>query len=245
MKLQIISDLHIDIAGTIDVKPAADYLVIAGDFGNGTKYVKKILARWCRQWEKIFFVLGNHDYYLNGDILNQELDLRLWLQKYPNCVWLDNDVYEDEDHGKMIFGGTMWTRFWGSPVNAEVARAGMNDYRNISIDDRTFRPHDSEELHASFRKGLENCQKLFGVPDLVISHHGPSIKSISEGFETDRLNPAYVEPMGDVLVDKTIWVHGHTHSRADFIAPDLHDSRVVCWARGYGRGSIPTKVIDI
>jgi len=121
----------------------------------------------------------------------------------------------------------------------------MNDFRYIKFDERNLLPSDVVDWHERFRKGLRNCQALYGTPDIVVSHHGPSSLSITEGYHADPLNPAYIEQMGDVLCSKTTWIHGHTHNRCEFIAPDLHDSRVINWSRGYEKGSVPDKVITV
>jgi len=235
MDIQVISDLHMDF-GSFKFEPAADYLVVAGDFGNSFKYLKKFIMRWHDRYKKIFFVLGNHDYY-EEYMLPAEMNLIVWLQKYPRVVWLDNDCYEIED--RLFYGGTMWTNYWDNPIHEMVAQQGMNDFEYIKLDrDVCLTPPAIKERFGLFAKGLTNCQAMYGVPDLVVSHHGPSEMSLTPHFFGDPLNPAYVEPMYKYLHGKTIWIHGHVHTAFDYIDPQMHMTRVICNPLGYRSGDV-------
>ena len=66
--IQILSDIHLEFYKTYpEFKPHAKYLFLAGDIWTiDSKWdfkVKKFLEYCSKNWEKTFYILGNHEFY--------------------------------------------------------------------------------------------------------------------------------------------------------------------------------------
>lgn len=62
MKVQILSDLHLEFGNSINLKPNTDLLILAGDIGNITQIgFKDFFEMVSIKWKKIIYVLGNHE----------------------------------------------------------------------------------------------------------------------------------------------------------------------------------------
>jgi hypothetical protein len=67
---------------------------------------------------------------------------------------------------------------------------------------------------------------------VVVTHHGPSVRSIPPYHAGSPLNPAFVSKL-DALVESSgvpLWVHGHTHYNVDY---KIGSTRVLTNQRGY------------
>src|SRR3954465_12501273 len=65
---QILSDLHLEVGqqyGSFKIPPAAPYLILAGDIGRLIDYDAYLgfLAIQTTNFDKVFLVLGNHEFY--------------------------------------------------------------------------------------------------------------------------------------------------------------------------------------
>ena len=128
-------------------------------------------------------------------------------------------------------GGTMW--FPPNPSNWMFERF-MPDFKKIAnLRDYAYR--ENSRLKESLRKHCE-------PDDIVVTHHLPLYKSVSERYMNSQINRFFVSDMSRVINKNkpTLWVHGHTHGKFDYMAGD---TRVVCNPRGYP-GEMSTAVWD-
>ena len=64
MKIQILSDLHLEHGGDIpDHQPGADVIILAGDLAPYTEGLVDQLAKHWASAPHILYVLGNHEFY--------------------------------------------------------------------------------------------------------------------------------------------------------------------------------------
>ena len=71
LKLQIVSDLHIEyknntVPDPLDlITPEADILVLAGDIGSLYKFdqLRNFMVKLCEYFQLVLYVPGNHEYY--------------------------------------------------------------------------------------------------------------------------------------------------------------------------------------
>ena len=66
----------------------------------------------------------------------------------------------------------------------------------------------------------------------MITHHGPSIQSVSECDKDDVITSAYVSDH-EAFIEMhkpNMWVHGHLHNSSDYV---IGETRVLCNPRGY------------
>lgn len=135
MKIQIISDLHLDyytnrnelISFKKIIKPEAEYLFLAGDICTlDCIYLKQFLKYISKNWKKIFYVLGNHEYYqcnenkkCYDDLNNIYNEL---IKNYSNIYFLSNttkNIYHINYNNNIYFiiGNTMWSKCKNRGIN--------------------------------------------------------------------------------------------------------------------------------
>ena len=75
--------------------------------------------------------------------------------------------------------------------------------------------------------------KSLGFKTVFISHHGPSMQSVSDRFLGDDANDLYVNQFDYIFMEgkgPDLFVHGHVHTACDYT---IGDTRVICNPRGY------------
>lgn len=234
------SDLHMDFRGMNQefFEWRGDALLLAGDLAEEDK-LRKMDDFWSRvadMAEQVYVVAGNHEHY--GSEIDETHDhLRNYLARFSHVHLMENDVRFL--HGVAIFGATMWTDFeGGNPMRILEATDAMNDYRKIRIKKSGYtklRPLHTMAKHQATLTALDEVVKSHPeTPMVVMTHHAPSYRSVPERFKSYTLNAAYASRLDDFIEDRPqikVWVHGHIHTRADYMIGD--NCRVMVHARGY------------
>lgn len=257
MKLQIVSDLHLEFAPIQIDNAGADALVLSGDicvanyFKRGPEspyYAKAIefhefFAHVSKQFPIVFYILGNHEHY-RGYLPENAFLLQRELTAYPNIIVLDMGF---TDYGGYRFiGGTLWTDFdKGDPLAMNQAEFGLNDFRLITTEGyRKLSPHYVFRKHKDFLNYIsDNVTKN----TIVLGHHGPSWESVSGDYRSGRyshLNPAYVSDLTAFIEqrpDIKLWTHGHVHSSHDYM---IGETRIFANPRGYANKNGPPENSD-
>ena len=247
MKLHVLSDLHTEFADFDPPNAAADVVVLAGDIGVGMGGIE-----WAQRYFSdvpVLYVPGNHEYY-GHDIRDTDM---LSTISQPHIQILDDDTCVID--GVRFLGTTLWTdfRLYGEGeawFARETAVKLIEDFISIKRDDRPFTPEDSVELHEASKTWLVNeLEKEFNGPTVVITHHLPASPSIADQYRNDPLNPAFASRLEGIIekYHPELWVHGHTHVACDY---EIFGTRVVCNPRGYpgessGKGFTPELVVKI
>lgn len=248
MKLQIVSDLHLEFSAIEIPKIRADILVLAGDIcianyftRSNTSPRKQLANEWLRWFESIatkyshvIYVLGNHEHY-HGGFGNTSNILKLQLGHISNLRILD-DSYIDIN-GYRFIGSTLWTDMNRDPISMLQVGASMNDYRLISNINRNLLPRDTITKHFSSKDYISTFSEAHSNV-VVISHHAPSYASIHDKYKAGPFafaNPAYYSSLDGFILERPqikLWIHGHTHTSFDYT---IGDTRVICNPRGYQR----------
>lgn len=247
MKLRVLSDLHTEFADFDPPNAGADVVVLAGDIGVGRGGIE-----WAQRHfpdAPVLYVPGNHEYY-GHDIRDTDM---LSTDSQPYIQILDDDTCVID--GVRFLGTTLWTdfRLYGEGeawFSRQTAGKLIEDFISIKFDDRLFTPEDSVELHEASKNWLVNeLEKEFNGPTVVITHHLPASPSIAEKYKSDPLNPAFASRLEGIIekYHPELWVHGHTHVARDY---EIFGTRVVCNPRGYpgessGKGFTPDLVLKI
>jgi len=232
MRLHILSDLHLEL-GSVELPVIdADAVLLAGDIDTGLRGL-----RWASEHfadKPLIYVLGNHEYY--GKALPRlEEKLRIAAEN-TNTHMLENEsILIDTVE---FFGCTLWTdfRLSGNERIARVdAQSVMNDYKRITVSPqyRKLCASDTQLLHIKSRKWLETALKRSSARlKVIITHHAPSMRSISEKYSSDPLNPAFASNLDEFVIrcGANLWVHGHVHESCDYA---LGRTRVICNPRAY------------
>lgn len=241
MRIQLISDLHIDVrAGYVPVvAEGVDVVVVAGDVCEGVADGMAFLRAHIPLRVPIVLVAGNHEYYHRT--LTEERVAAVSAARAHAITLLDDEACVIG--GVRFVGATLWTDFalYGEDqrqTSMVLARQSVNDFKCIRYDaasPRLFTPKRAVELHRASIAFIEQAmaQGRSG-PTLVLTHHAPHRLSIDPRFAGDTLTPAFVSDLGGLIerLQPDLWLHGHVHSSFDY---RVGATRVVCNPKGYGR----------
>jgi predicted phosphodiesterase len=238
MKLQIMSDLHLEMhadggaafLGALD--PAdVDVLVLAGDIASARDYdtLASTFAPLVRKYRHVLYVPGNHEYYKTSPA-EAAGNLARLAEELPAVVVPDNRVAVIE--GQRFVAGTMWFR--SDPVATKL-RGFMTDFTVI----RGFEPWVYEQ-NAAFERVLE---AELAPGDVVLTHHLPAPGSVWPRFVGSPLNAFFVCDMTRYIEARRpkLWIHGHTHTRCDY---QVGDTRVVANPLGYPKELASQRAFD-
>jgi len=245
MKFHVISDLHLEHAR---YRPSAlaqdaDAVILAGDICAGTSAIS-----WASEafpGKPVIYVPGNHEYY-GEDLRGWHTEAADLASRHPNVhICQANSVQFPNAGGKApirVLGTTLWTDFklYGSDrqsLVAERVERALADYRAIWIDDKRLRWKDTLELHNVYRSWLAAESTLArerGETVIIVSHHGPSIKSSAPMYLNDLVTAGFASDLESfAAANADVWIHGHMHNSSDYM---LGHCRVICNPRGYPRG---------
>lgn len=258
MKIQILSDLHLEFLG-IDIDSDgvdSDVVVLAGDIHPGSDGIEWAARTW--QGKPVIYVPGNHEYY--GQVY-QELrrSMREVAAQHDNIRLLDQDACVID--GVLFVGCTLWTDFrYFQPESQRrrmeamyTARRCMNDFRLIRFvgergNHTKFRPEHSASIceqelaYIQFLLHMDSASLAarFGVDQVrarvVVTHHLPCTQSAQPRFRSDILMPCFASRFENTVSLADLWIHGHTHHSFDYrleASDGKAATRVVCNPRGY------------
>ena len=248
VRLLFLSDLHLEFAPFTPPQPSLyDIVVLAGDVAAAARAMT--WARNVAQWSgrPVVITPGNHEFY--GAERSRTLELMRAGAAGSDVHLLDRD--EVVLKGVRFLGATLWTDFeFDVPIGRGLAEAmieasrGLNDFAGAIRQrvrhppgERRFAPEDARREHQLSRAWLQ--ERLDAPLDegvittVVVTHHCPSGRSMDPQYAGSRLNPCfYSELPASVFQGAELWVHGHSHSSADY---QHHNTRVLANPRGYVR----------
>lgn len=243
MRLAILSDLHLSMAGMPVPQVECDVVILAGDVARPQQAMA-----WARQFNgPVIYIPGNHEYY--GGSLSGTLASLRELAKDSQVHVLERD--ELRLGGVRFLGCTLWTDFRLPATEAEretsmtMARELVRDFSRIRLDDMgdaLFTPEWSRQV---FDESVAWLEKKFTEPfdgvTVVVSHHAPSRGSINPKYEGSPLNACFVSDIEAHLRrwNAPLWIHGHLHDSYDYT---VGQTRVLCNPRGYVRNDVAENV---
>lgn len=234
MKIQLASDLHLELLGTIwgtgafiEPAPEADVLVLAGDIHNGIQFFEVF-----KDWPvPVLYLAGNHEFY--GQAWEQTRANLRRICAGTNIHFLDNDRIEIA--GVRFLGCTLWTDFHQEGLTQSESMAhverGLNDYHRISTQAGVLTTQQTLEDHRLSRQWLEReLAKPHPGRTVVVTHHAPHPLSIHPRFLGNPLNAGFVSDLTPLLDKVDLWLHGHVHDSFDY---RVGKCRVVANPAGY------------
>lgn len=239
MKINVMSDCHLEFGG-MKAPHNGDVLILAGDIAtvdemaNSSpqgKYFLKFFKSVAKNYDRVFYVLGNHEYYF-GDYQDIEKKLRKLLPDNVTLLQNQSEYYE----GVHFVGTTLWTNY--NEENADdinTAWNSMNDYQCITNGEYgRLAPMDLLESHNESIKWLEQAlPTLKQGPIVMITHHAPSLKSLKGHYASGDIKHAYASDLEEFInkhPEVKLWCHGHVHESNDYM---IGDCRVISNPRGY------------
>jgi predicted phosphodiesterase len=256
MKIQLLSDLHLEVHPNFRPAPApaADVLVLAGDIGSyqvGSQLEDADfgLQRFSPRhgWPTpVMFLPGNHEYdMLDFDAAHARL--RQTCERL-DIQWLEREVLVR--HNVRFVGTTMWTDFdaLGPAADQPGATIGQqllarekafraaNHYLRTTGGTRNGRPllaQQVRELALDCRQWLEQAlAQPFAGTTVVVTHTAPSLRSADPRYGRTPGTAAFCNAWDELLEGADLWLHGHLHAPSDYRQGRC---RVVANPMGYAR----------
>jgi predicted phosphodiesterase len=239
MRLNIISDLHLNFCEFSRPENDADVVILAGDIARPSEAVA-----WARDFGKpVLYVPGNHEFY-GGSLDGIGADLKRLAA--GTCIRVLDSA--EIVIGRVRFlGTTLWTDFelFGEGESRVAAMAQgqdlMRDFSRIRLTEgehTVFSPKDSAALFEQAARWLDaRLGTAHAGPTVVITHHAPSRKSIHPRFAHSPLSACFVSDAERLLSGSRVqlWIHGHTHDTFDYL---VNGTRVICNPRGYAKDGV-------
>lgn len=260
MRIQIVSDIHLEFGSISIFNNNADVLVLSGDICvvkdfNDNK-MREVLLEFFKEcserFPKVIYVMGNHEHYA-GDVNSSLNTLKNTLKEFSNIHILEQETIVINDVTFIV--GTLWTDMNNQdPSTLFHIKRVMNDYRVIEDSSEMvsfkftdkdgnkkfgnrpsiFSPEKSVLKHNDMLEFIKQQVSISTGKVVIVSHHAPSKLSTKPMYERDFLvNGAYSSDLSKIMLDNPqikLWTHGHTHDSFDYT---IGSTRVVCNPRGY------------
>lgn len=270
MKIGLVSDLHLDISGHLEL-PGGDVLIVAGDaceakeltrdfhstkvlpYTGGSFPCSDFFEFECAKYKKVFYVLGNHEHY-GGKFWKTKSAIESAMP--ANVTVLENQSAEYE--GVLFVGATLWTDMNNAdPLVLGQIAGYMNDYRAITYHYPQYnayhkmRPIDTVHMHVASKRYIkETVEANADKPVVVVTHMAPTSLSVNEKYKGQWSNAAYYSDLSGLILDHTnikAWVHGHVHDPVHY---EVGECQVHCNPRGYlpwegGNGFDPSFTFEV
>jgi Icc-related predicted phosphoesterase len=206
MRIQIVSDLHVDchrdwltLLNTKVVLPdRPDTLIVAGDTAqtNSPQFLQAF--RYLSQhYLNILVVLGNHEHYKST-----REEVNAVLRSLPSKVKVLQE--EKVTLNGFTFGGTsLW---FGSGFSPRL-KSWLADFKEIP----GFEPWVYE---ANYRSRVFLDQPL----DVWVTHHLPHYSSVAVKYIGSAVNCFFVDDCSKLIRTHAplVCIHGHTHEHVDY-----------------------------
>ena len=239
MRIQLVSDLHLEFAAMDISNNNADVLVLAGDIfvAEDIETYEYFFEQCNKQFPHVILIMGNHEHY-HSDINETEDIIRDYLtdNSFDNFHFLNNETFELD--GVNFMGTTLWTDADKMDIGAMAnIQIGLNDYRVIHNGKKMLQVSTTVEMHKECLNFIHDSVTP-NMKNVVVGHHAPSRQSTHERYKNPisaKINGAFVSDCDDFILDHDIplWIHGHCHTNFDY---HVGNTRVVCNPRGYVRG---------
>jgi predicted phosphodiesterase len=246
MKIQLLSDLHLEVHPHFVPEPApgADVLVLAGDIGSyqpgsllqgenfGLERFSPLpqYAGWpC----PVVFVPGNHEYDMQ-DFDAAHARLRATCERM-GMVWLERETAVLD--GVRFVGTTLWSDYDAMSMHEGVADLA----RLLKLREKAFRAANFYLQKTGGTRGGEPflaepmreqslvCQQWlrealarpFDGPTVAVTHFAPSQRRADPRYGLVPGTAGFCNVLDELLPFADLWLHGHLHSPSDYVAEGL------------------------
>jgi predicted phosphodiesterase len=241
MKLQIVSDLHLEFWPSepehigFAPAPGANALIIAGDIAVGMNAPARF-----QSWPvPVFYVCGNHEFYDGRDLGNTVRQLRAQCTG-TNVHFMEQDNVVLPGFPEVRFlGSTLWTDYllFGrdqQPKAMLECEEALADHSRIRSQGRRFLARDAMHRHVHAKGWLrKQLETPFAGKTVVVTHHGCNWYSVAARWRSSLVSAGFSSDLSALLEHTDLWVHGHTHDSHQYPAGK---GQVVVNPRGYPNG---------
>ena len=252
MKIQLLSDLHLEVHPQFVAQPAtgADVLVLAGDIGSyqsstqvdGENFGLERFSPLPQYggWPcPVIFVPGNHEYDAQ-DWDEAHARLRRICDRL-GLIWLERDTAVLD--GVRFVGTTLWTDYDAIALLDDKVQAGDLG-RLLKLRDKSFRAanfylsktggtrHGQPFLAEPMREQALVCQDWLRAalatpyadgPTVAITHFAPSLRSHDPRYGLTPGTAGFCNALDELLPHADLWLHGHLHCASDYTATGRHE----------------------
>ena len=242
MKIQLLSDLHLEANPGFRATPApdADLLVLAGDVGSYQRRKDGSTmpeADWGLQrfsplpqfggWPvPVLFVPGNHEYDAL-DIDEAHTGLRATCERL-GIQWLERETAVI--HGVRFVGTTLWSDYDtfvapAAPLTERLRQrhkafraanfylTKMAGQRGGALFDAAAMRELALDCQAWLRETL--AQPHAAGPTVVVTHFAPTLHSADPRYGHSPGTAGFCNALDDLLPLADLWLHGHLHCPTD------------------------------
>lgn len=238
-RIQIVSDVHLEFHSKKSIPtitPCAPFLALLGDIGKPfTEQYRQFIQTQSKQFEKVFVVMGNHEYYNSNFTAEVTLErTREILSAFDNVFLLERDAHELDDC--VLLGCTLW-----SSITPYAAYA-LNDFNKIYIyDSNKIKRQLTREIYLKWHhrdvtwlekeiykwKTMEEEDRKRVV---VLTHHAP-LEVMSGEYQGSPVSSGFTSSLDHMFEPPVVaFANGHVHSNCDV---ELNGIRCVSNAMGY------------
>lgn len=239
VRVRYLSDLHLefryrDPESMPDL--GEDLVVLAGDIAVGLGGIE--WARHAFPGRPVVYVFGNHEYY-GYDFASLHREAQV-LAHGTHVHVLECDAIEIA--GLRILGCSLWTDFlcFGEQhqkAALDRAREYMADFEEIRHQGRSLIPEQTLERCLHSRAWLDQALSSSAAPTLVVTHHAPSLATVSPRYDGHLSNAAFHNTFDDLIRPPCVgWIHGHTHH---VVQTQVNGIPLVTNPLGYPREDLP------
>jgi predicted phosphohydrolase len=241
MKIQIVSDLHIDHDSVIEspfesITPSAEILLIVGDTCSIYNY--ELLSNYLKIispfYKKILFIPGNHEYYtVRNKVKFTWKCLRKCLYflqtEIKNLVIFDKEYIEIDNY--IVAGCTLWSEY-----DRETLPKYFRIHKLTSETYIKFHRRDVKFIRNMMTFAKEQKKKL------ILATHYPPTKRYNnfETFDTEYKS-LYGTELDNLINWRNVhtWIFGHNHGIMDGnIDTTIRGTRILTNQKGKGKLSM-------
>jgi Icc-related predicted phosphoesterase len=243
VKIQLLSDLHLEVDPSFVPTPApdADVLVLAGDIGAlpDTPMARHGRLDWhltafspkLNHWPvPVLYVPGNHEF--DGQDLDVAYTQLRALCDTLGITWLEGQSINF--NGVRFVGSTLWSDFealsdWPDEMPGAITH-------NLKMRDKAFRAADFYLLKAgtrrngvvfdaaAVRQAALQCQTFlrdqlaqpFDGKTVVVTHFAPTLKSHDPRYGLTPGTAGFCNALDDLVAQAHLWLHGHLHCASNY-----------------------------
>jgi predicted phosphodiesterase len=263
MRVNVISDLHIDFADL--TLPGGDVLILSGDVFEAKsfkqamynpnmvlleherkdqrpdRFYRFMIEECAAKYRHVVYVMGNHEHY---GFQYHKTYAHIKEQLPDNIYILENEVKEID--GVLFLGATLWTDMnKGDDLTLYHMKSMMNDYRQVTMFNEAksayhkLQPEKTMADHhytVKYFKNIleENRANGRRLPVVVVTHHSPSKASTKPRYIDDVImNGAYSSDLSEFILDNPE-IKVWTHGHThDNFDYMIGSTRIICNPRGY------------
>jgi len=254
VKFDLASDVHADhwrkrndFDWSNAKNPDSTVLVLAGDIGNYTQDIFRILNQTSKLYEHIVLVDGNHEHYFSYKLVEDLLDD---LEKETKRAYKNVTLLRGNNNlvlGNTIFlGANAWYdwRIMEPDYSYSVAKTAwlryMNDSRYIMFGKEQSADDWAKKQSNQIKEQVISLQDDDTIDNIVVVTHTAPLRELLIVKTDDDVWNQLTGSFGNSKMAEVIaadnkkkiksWCYGHTHQRNDKVIGDI---RYINNARGY------------